>query len=544
MRLDSPEEGLAMDLVIGCRLKPYIQPFERELAIRELAALTGVPAAQLADISPEGRAELRSGVDLKLLASRLAYWESVGQLRDVTTVQVLREATANIIRNGIPIETIPFLLTKLNEALPNRRCLRYGTHGIHEYRGKFFPQLVRALINISGLKKNALVGDPMCGSGTTCVEARLSECRAIGLDMNPLSTFVARTKADLLTSGPEQIAAMYDRLRKVLVEAREPLCPRLQYFKTLLPSDQHYLKSWFAEQVLEDLDAIAQAIESLEDGPSKQLALVSLSNILRRVSWQKVDDLRIRKDVKLEADINPIREFLEELGRSVRLVLAFLYREGVKQLPCVDIREGDARQLQQEWRRWTGEVDTIITSPPYATALPYLDTDRLGLCYLGLLGRPKHRSRDVEMIGNREITPKLRAAYWDQFRRNPSKLPASITSIISRVNALNSQADVGFRRRNLPALLSKYFIDMQQVLSGVHKILRPGATAYVVVGSNHTIAGGVRVDIDTPTLLADMSEALGFGVESRVPMEMLVSRDIFRKNAVATEEILFLRKPN
>ncbi len=61
---------------------------------------------------------------------------------------------------------------RLLAKLPNKRCLRYATHGLHEYRGKFFPQLVRALMNIVKLPKSGVVLDP--SSGMTLVEARLS----------------------------------------------------------------------------------------------------------------------------------------------------------------------------------------------------------------------------------------------------------------------------------------------------------------------------------------------------------------------------------
>jgi site-specific DNA-methyltransferase (cytosine-N4-specific) len=82
---------------------------------------------------------------------------------------------------------------------------------------------------------------------------------------------------------------------------------------------------------------------------------------------------------------------------------------------------------------------------------------------------------------------------------------------------------------------------MQKVLAGVKEVLRPGCPAYVVIGNNHTIAGGQRVEIETATLLVDIAKAVGLVAEQRVPMEMLVSRDIFKSNAVASEEILFFR---
>ena len=106
--------------------------------------------------------------------------------------------------------------------------------------------------------------------------------------------------------------------------------------------------------------------------------------------------------------INAKQEFLDELERSIRAVTAFLYQNGRVRKRSFEILQGDARHCVSVWPK--NAVDVVITSPPYATALPYLDTDRLSLCYLGLLSRPAHRRRDLLMIGNREISERRRSA--------------------------------------------------------------------------------------------------------------------------------------
>ena len=68
-------------------------------------------------------------------------------------------------------------------------------------------------------------------------------------------------------------------------------------------------------------------------------------------------------------------------------------------------------------------------------------------------------------------------------------------------------------------------------------------SAFVVVGNNHTLAGGKRVEITTVRLLAEVAEAVGFEMVEEIPMEMLVSREIFKKNAIESESILHLRNP-
>lgn len=527
------------------RIKPYIQPFERRLALLELAALTGAdPIPVDGSLDDAGEFLINTHARRTTLSARLAFWEAVIGNVETPTTQALLEATTNVVRNGVPLaeiaRTLPFTATPV---LPNRRCLRYGTHGLHEYRGKFFPQLVRALINTSKVPIGGVIADPMCGSGTTIVEANTAGFTALGADINPLSVLMARTKAGLLTVPPAKLARSYEALRESLLAPR----PRgaggpLAYFASLPHADQQYLASWFSEQVLRDLDRIATAVGNERDPEIRNYFRLALSNIIRSVSWQKLDDLRVRKHVRLDDDIDPVKEFLEGLGRSTRSILAILHQRGKARTGNFEVVEHSATDLERAWPNFVGRVDTVITSPPYATALPYLDTDRLSLCYLGLLPRPLHRQRDAAMIGNREISERKRLSHWKDFLDAKDSLPESITRLVEKIDNLNSHSDVGFRRRNLAALLGRYFLDMRSVLLGVKRVLKKDGCAYVVIGNNSTTAGGERVSIETATLLEDLAKRVGFVSEGSIPMDMLVSRDIFRKNAMASEVILCLRR--
>lgn len=189
--------------VLKCKIKPYIQPFEKMLAIRELTSLSGsAPSLTESEIGGEYYA-IKTNEGENFLASKLSYWESV---QNKATTQVLREATVNVVRNSVSPEQIASQLPFNGSApLPNRRVLRYGSHGIHEYRGRFFPQLVRALINISKTTDKGIVADPMCGSGTTILEGVLSSQTAIGIDLNPLSAFMSRTKVEILKVAPDEL---------------------------------------------------------------------------------------------------------------------------------------------------------------------------------------------------------------------------------------------------------------------------------------------------------------------------------------------------
>jgi len=58
----------------------------------------------------------------------------------------------------------------------------YATHGLFPYRGKFHPQLIKAIMNIIGVKAGDMVLDSMTGSGTTNVEASILGIDSIGIE--------------------------------------------------------------------------------------------------------------------------------------------------------------------------------------------------------------------------------------------------------------------------------------------------------------------------------------------------------------------------
>ena len=332
------------------------------------------------------------------------------------TDQTLREATVSVARNGTPIDEFSTVLPfQKNVPIPNRRCLRYATHGLHEYRGKFFPQLVKALINIGGVPSGRVVADPMCGSGTTLIEALLAGRTAVGLNMNPLSVRLSRAKCMLLRTEPERLRSVFQAVEDRLDRATHCGVGVPRYLDEVPVADQEYLRRWFSDAVLHNLDSIVAAIRPVRDSGARELLFIALSNVLRRVSWQKTDDLRVRRDFS-SAEVDTISTFVAEARKSLRSVAAFLYQNGRPRSGSYDICPGDARCLALRWSRWRGRVDAIITSPPYATALPYLDTDRLNLCYLKMLTRQEHRDADRRMIGNREITERTRKEYWGILR--------------------------------------------------------------------------------------------------------------------------------
>lgn len=66
----------------------------------------------------------------------------------------------------------------------------WATHN-SKYRGNFAPQIARNII-LKYSKENDLILDPMVGSGTSLIEAKLLNRNAIGVDINPSAVEITK----------------------------------------------------------------------------------------------------------------------------------------------------------------------------------------------------------------------------------------------------------------------------------------------------------------------------------------------------------------
>src|SRR5262249_52744384 len=150
------------------------------------------------------------------------------------------------------------------------------------------------------------------------------------------------------------------------------------------------------------------------------------------------------------------------------------------------------------------------------TALPYIDTDRLSLLVLFGMESSARRPVEYNLIGSREITTSDRVQIEQLLIDETSGLPVEIQEYLSALHNRVCIADVGFRRRNMPALLGRFFRDMEAVLKNCFRILRAGGEAMLVIGDNRISLDGASERIATTDFVEAIANQAGF-----VPMERI-----------------------
>jgi len=149
-----------------------------------------------------------------------------------------------------------------------------------------------------------------------------------------------------------------------------------------------------------------------------------------------------------------------------------------------DIRLADAQAMPLE----DDSTDLIVTSPPYASnAIDYMRAHKFSLIWMGY---PVHNlgEKRNEYIGG-EATKNF----------DFEKLPDYTAKIVA--DLCNADLKKG-------QVLHRYYSEMTRVLKEMFRVLKPGKSAIVVVGSS--ILKGK--DTETGECLADIGKSIGFEV--------------------------------
>ena len=500
--------------------------YEAILRTREISALTG------ARVSPS-----KGDETVEIKASQPALWN----LRRLTFSKDFEIAA----KTGHPQPTWQKVLENGDSDPGKRKDPKYATHGIHPFKGKFYPQLAKSLLNISGTHVGSRLLDPFCGSGTTLLEGMLNGYAAYGCDFNPLAAKIARAKTGILTAPRDivdlSMRAMLDRV----TNQYEPVPRSFSQF----PEDTHTeLLNWFPEPVLYKVNWLLSQVRLFGNDLLVDFFEVIISSLIRDVSNQDPKDLRIRRR-KEPLDDAPVLELFQEHLEAQQYRLQKYWSVAGRQpgqLFPPSVQQGDTRTKHtfDSLGLDSGSIDCVVTSPPYATALPYIDTDRLSLLAIMGLTSPIRSDLEQRLTGSREIRRGEKSEAESELLEASAynKIPDTVVDSIRNIYEANSNADVGFRRENMPALLWRYFLDMRANLDQVHRLLRSGGKAFYVVGDSRTKAGEDWVAIETCKHITAIGEMAGLAHSESISIDVTTENFKHIKNAITENKIIVFEK--
>lgn len=105
--------------------------------------------------------------------------------------------------------------TSLLRALHSMSAVNGFTHNFYRYPARMSPEFARAAIAQFSEPEDVVL-DPFLGGGTTMVEALVSGRRSIGVDLNPLATFITSAKTTPLSKRDVPVITQWAEIASAL----------------------------------------------------------------------------------------------------------------------------------------------------------------------------------------------------------------------------------------------------------------------------------------------------------------------------------------
>lgn len=350
---------------------------------------------------------------------------------------------------------------------------------LHPFPARMAPDLaVRAVSSTSNCLR---VLDPMAGSGTAVVSARLHGHEGFGVDRDPLAVLIASASTrDLdekrfLREAERMLAAAKKRYKKIGAAGAYP--------KETDEETKRFIRYWFD---LTSRRQLAALVSELENGKYRTRAFLKVA--ISRMIITKQGGVSLAEDVSHSRphrtrDLSPIKPFVQ-FPRSVKAIVQNATFLKGSDLPTASIIRGDCRDLPFD----DAEFDHIITSPPYLNAIDYLRGHKLSLVWFGY------------------TVSDLRDLRATNIGSDCGLVDHQLDAVVARM--IDDPDSVSQRLLNTVRL---FVSDLRKSISEMHRVLRPGGTALLVMG-DCTVRG---VDIRNSSAVHCIATECGFELLSR-----------------------------
>lgn len=348
----------------------------------------------------------------------------------------------------------------------------YLTHYIHPYKGKFHAKMCRALLNYVHPYNNGIVLDNFAGSGTLLLEASLMEINNIGIEINPLSVLMSNVKCFILSFDYEklknEVNNFLNKYKKLSIESIE--IKSLPIFIRKSINEDNIKKIILAKKLINEInnEKIKEFFTLILSG--------SISDLVRRrkIDFNKILEERFKKILLRIYTFKKLNEFLKiNLGSSKTFLT-------------------DARNMKQINNE---EIDAIVTSPPYSTAINYIENDKFQLILLELtslndlarkmIGHPDTRFYEINEINLNECSPILKE---------------TISKLINH-------------RKNAALRTYKFHMDMKIVLNEMYRVLKKNGKCAIIIGNNNYKINEEIIEVKNDEILIEMGEKIGFSLD-------------------------------
>lgn len=391
---------------------------------------------------------------------------------------------------------------KLNKSIP--------IHSWFDYKQGYAAELVSRLIQDCEIKSKGYILDPFNGVGTTLLAAQSQKIPSVGLDINPVATFVSNVKTRRYSD--EDIRNIEKTIFRF---SSSPLT-----LSTIVP--QYLQKNKiFDVSTLEKMLKIKGFYEKIKDKVVRDFFKLAFLSIIERSS-DRVKDGNGIKISRTKKRIDAHDLFLITLKKMCSDIISVRNKVDASVIQGSILEDKVYKNLKKK------KIVATIFSPPYANCFDYCEVYKMEIWLGGFVSSYE----DFAIYRNLAIRSHVNSKFSHEIT-NLNKDVKTAAELIGTYNIWN---------KKIPIMLEGYFDDMYITLKRIYDLSSVGAKCIIVV-ANSSYKGVV---VPTDLLLASIGEKIGFKFEKIVVARKIRSSSQQMKElhvgGLMRESIIFLRK--
>ena len=395
------------------------------------------------------------------------------------------------------------------------------SHDLHIYKAKFFPRMVRALMNIFG-PENARIVDPFCGSGTALLEAALLGYDSVGVDVDPICQMIARTKVSPFLHADDTLATLdaFDRALDQLPADDAVFVFPEELAKKIARRDRLDGTSYLPE-ITDEAARLAGAMQHLSSAgfETDLLRVIASDAVTKKIRYRfvGVGNGKYTIEIMKQSLLDRVREKARR-SRELCYVFKELRDDFNVKIGTVYVQNGDARHAESWGLRQPADI--IITSLPYLPASSgrehYTASRALSFSVLGL----EHGTLGYYNVNGDGIHSDFKVSDFEEADRLMDYLMSDASE------AADPQRDaMRFERKAMPT--RQYLSDMSIFFDAAHNALAPDGLLLLVVANQHTFYSHRRQELEHivsgPVLYSELATPSGLALDEVITMELLKS---------------------
>ena len=336
--------------------------------------------------------------------------------------------------------------------------------------------------------------EPFAGCGTTLVAAQKKRIRSIGnesqqlmcniinaklnwdIDTRVCKAYIDRVMNDVASRMSEDISAEYNPL----------------------------LLDLYDQVTLKELYLVRDSIRTIEDKKYALFLNLSLSQTLHKAALHPIAVPYIVRSKRLVNSGDAKGKFTS---------IAYQMLVDLESMPhherMAEVYKADSRKENRNIA--AGMCDLCITSPPYLNNLDYGEVSKVHTHFFELTNDWHDITEKVrhQLVTGATTHYKDADFQMDEFlksdfaKSNTSLMPL----LVEKYSEIKQNARERKGKKSFHILMMHYFEDMYRVLIEMHRVLRTGSKAYLILGDSAPYG----VYVPTTQYLGEIAQSVGFG---------------------------------